>query len=479
MNYKMIRYFFGAMLLLEAAFMLIPTATALIYSEETTPFLATIGILLCLGIPSAAFKPKNTRIYAKEGFICVAAAWMLLSLFGALPFVISNAIPNYIDAFFETVSGFTTTGATILCEIESLPRGILLWRSLTHWFGGMGVLVFMLALFPSGDGQTIHLMRAEVPGPVKGKLVPKIKRTAMILYGIYFVLTVIQTVALLCTGMFFFDSLVNSFATAGTGGFSVKNQSIMSYGNPAAEWVIAVFMFIFGVNFNLFYLILIKHIREALKNEELRIYFAICLAATGAIALSTYKSFEGLEPCLRAAFFQVTSIMSTTGFATTDFNLWHVFPKTVLTVLMFIGACAGSTAGGLKVSRIIILFKSIGREVKHMLKPRSVNIIRVDGEVMPEENVKAALNYLTLYIVLMIASTVLVSTDGLSMETNISAVVTCINNVGPGFDTVGPMGNFSTYSGLSKIVLSLDMLLGRLEIMPMFILFSPMAWKKR
>ena len=479
MNYKMIRYFFGAMLLLEAAFMLTPTATAVIYSEETTPFLATIGTLLCLGIPSAAFKPKNTRIYAKEGFICVAAAWMLLSLFGALPFVISNAIPNYIDAFFETVSGFTTTGATILCEIESLPRGILLWRSLTHWFGGMGVLVFMLALFPSGDGQTIHLMRAEVPGPVKGKLVPKIKRTAMILYGIYFVLTVIQTVALLCTGMSFFDSLVNSFATAGTGGFSVKNQSIMSYGNPAAEWVIAVFMFIFGVNFNLFYLILIKHIREALKNEELRIYFAICLAATGAIALSTYKSFEGLEPCLRAAFFQVTSIMSTTGFATTDFNLWHVFPKTVLTVLMFIGACAGSTAGGLKVSRVIILFKSIGREVKHMLKPRSVNIIRVDGEVMPEENVKAALNYLTLYIVLMIASTVLVSTDGLSMETNISAVVTCINNVGPGFDTVGPMGNFSTYSGLSKIVLSLDMLLGRLEIMPMFILFSPMAWKKR
>lgn len=479
MNYKMIRYFFGIMLMLEAAFMLIPTATALIYSEDITPFIITIGILLFFGIPSVAFKPNNTRIYAKEGFICVAAAWILLSLFGALPFVISGAIPNYIDAFFETVSGFTTTGATILCEIESLPRGILLWRSFTHWFGGMGVLVFMLALFPSGDGQTIHLMRAEVPGPVKGKLVPKIKRTAMILYGIYFALTVVQTVALLCTGMPFYDSLVNSFATAGTGGFSVKNQSIMSYENPAAEWVIAVFMFIFGVNFNLFYLMLVKHIREVLKNEELRSYLIICLVATGAVALSTYKTFDGFEHCLRTSFFQVTSIISTTGFSTTDFNLWHIFPKTVLTVLMFIGACAGSTAGGLKVSRVMILFKSIRREIKHMLKPRSVNIIRIDGEVIPEENVKAALNYFALYIVLIIISTVLLSVDGLSMETNITAAVTCINNVGPGFDTVGPMGNFSTYSAFSKIVLSLDMLLGRLEIMPMFILFSPMAWKKR
>ena len=315
MNYKMIRYFFGIMLMLEAAFMLIPTATALIYSEDITPFIITTGILLFFGIPSVAFKPNNTRIYAKEGFICVAAAWILLSLFGALPFVISGAIPNYIDAFFETVSGFTTTGATILSEIESLPRGILLWRSFTHWFGGMGVLVFMLALFPSGDGQTIHLMRAEVPGPVKGKLVPKIKRTAMILYGIYFALTVVQTVALLCTGMPFYDSLVNSFATAGTGGFSVKNQSIMSYENPAAEWVIAVFMFIFGVNFNLFYLMLVKHIREVLKNEELRSYLIICLVATGAIALSTYKTFDGFEHCLRTSFFQVTSIISTTGFS--------------------------------------------------------------------------------------------------------------------------------------------------------------------
>lgn len=479
MNYRMLCYFFGLMLAIESALMLIPTGTAIIYSEDIMPFIYTIIILLAISLPAILLKPKNTRIYAKEGFICVAASWILLSLFGALPFVFSGSIPDFIDAFFETVSGFTTTGASILTEIESLPKGILLWRSFTHWVGGMGVLVFMLALFPSGDGQAIHLMRAEVPGPIKGKLVPKLKHTAMILYGIYIVLTAVQTICLLCTGMSFYDSAVNAFATAGTGGFSVKNQSILSYNNPAAEWIIAFFMLVFGVNFNLFYLILIKRAREVLKNEELRIYLIICLFATAAIAANTWDMFASAEECLRASFFQVTSIVSTTGFSTADFNLWPVFSKTIIAILMMIGACAGSTAGGLKVSRVIILIKSIFREIRHMLKPRSVNVVRVEGEVLPEENVRAAGNYLAIYIVLIITSVLLISFDGFSLETNFTAVLSCVNNIGPGLDTVGPMGNFSAFSAFSKIILSLDMLFGRLEIMPMLILFSPVAWKKR
>ncbi len=475
----MLCYFFGLMLLIESAFMLIPTGTAIIYGEDLMPFIDTLIILLAISVPAVLLKPKNTRIYAKEGFICVAASWILLSLFGALPFVFSGSIPNYIDAFFETVSGFTTTGASILSDIESLPKSVLLWRSFTHWVGGMGVLVFMLALFPSGDSQTIHLMRAEVPGPVKGKLVPKLRHTAMILYGIYILLTAIQTVLLLFTGMPFYDSLVNAFATAGTGGFSVKNQSILSYNNPAAEWIIASFMLIFGINFNMFYLFLIKRGKEVLKNEELRIYLLICVCATAAIAANTWNMFASADECLRASFFQVTSIVSTTGFSTADFNLWPIFSKTIIVVLMVIGACAGSTAGGLKVSRVIILAKSIFREIKHMLKPRSINVVRVEGEVLPEENVRAASNYLAIYITLIISSCIFISFDGFSLETNFTAVLSCINNIGPGMDTVGPMGNFSAFSAFSKIILSLDMLFGRLEIMPMLILFSPVAWKKR
>jgi len=479
MNYRMLSYFLGMILLLESAFMLIPTAVALVYGEDITPFLFTIIILLVISLPAVIFKPKNKRIYAREGFICVAASWILMSVFGALPFMFGGTVNSFVDAFFETVSGFTTTGASILTEVEILPKSILLWRSFTHWVGGMGVLVFMLALFPSGEEQTIHLMRAEVPGPVKGKLVPKLKHTAMILYGIYIVLTVVQTVLLLLTDMPLYDSVVNAFATAGTGGFSVKNQSILAYNNPAAEWIIGIFMIVFGINFNMFYLIIIKQIRDVLKNEELRVYLIICALSTAAIALNISNMYTGAEMSIRTAFFQVASIVSTTGFATADFNLWPVFSKTILLILMMLGACAGSTAGGLKVSRVLILAKNFVREVKHMLKPRSINVIRVDGEVMPEENVKAAGNYLALYLFLFIASCLLISFDDFSVETNLSAVMACLNNIGPGMDAVGPMSNFSSFSPFSKIILSLDMLFGRLEIMPMLILFSPHAWKKR
>lgn len=472
-------YLLGIIMLIEAALMMLPLTVSIIYGESVFPLLITIALLLVISVPFAVLKPKNTRIFAKEGFVTVAAGWILLSAFGALPFVISGAIPNYIDAFFETVSGFTTTGASILTEIETLPKGILFWRSFTHWIGGMGVLVFILAIIPSSGGQTIHLMRAEVPGPTKGKLVPKMRHTALILYAIYFVLTIIQIIALLLCRMPVYDAIVNSFATAGTGGFSVLNNSIAGYNNPAAEWVISVFMFIFGVNFNIYFFILIGKIKDAFKNEEFRAYLVLCITAVTAIAINTAHSFERLGDCIRASLFQVTTIMSTTGFATVNYDNWPEFSKSILVLLMIVGACAGSTAGGLKVSRILILFKSMIREIRHMLRPNSVNVIRMDGEPIPDETSRSATSYLAIYISLIALSALAISVDGFGVETNLTATLACINNIGPGLADVGPVGNFSGYSYFSKIILSLDMLFGRLEIMPMMILFSPMTWKKR
>ena len=475
----MIGYLLGIILLIEGVLMTLPLLVSIYYGENLMPFLITIGILLIISIPLAIFKPKNSRIYAKDGFVTVSAGWILLSLFGSLPFVLSGAIPNLIDAFFETVSGFTTTGATILSEIESLPRGILFWRSFTHWIGGMGVLVFILAILPSAGGQTMHLMRAEVPGPTKGKLVPKMKQTALILYGIYIVLTIVEIIALLLCGLPFYDATVTSFGTAGTGGFSVLNSSIAGYNNPAAEWVIAIFMLIFGVNFNLYFLILIGKAKDIFKSEELRAYLALCIAAVTAIAINTAHMFSGIGECIRASFFQVASIMTTSGFVTTDFGLWPVFSKTIIILLMIVGACAGSTAGGLKISRVLILLKSIVREIKHMLRPRSVNVVRLDGEVLPDETVRAASGYFTIYIALILATFTLISFDGFSFETNFTATLSCINNVGPMLGEIGPMGNFEGFSYFSKLLLSLAMLIGRLEIMPMIILFSPITWRKR
>ena len=475
----MIGYLLGAILMTEAALLLVPTAVALGYGESITPFLITIGILIAISLPNIIFKPKDKRIFAREGFVTVAAGWILMSAFGALPFVLDGAIPSYVDAFFETASGLTTTGATILSEIESLPRGVLFWRSLTHWIGGMGVLVFVLAVLPSANGQTMHLMRAEVPGPTKGKLVPKMRHTALILYGIYVALTVAMTIALLICRMPLYDAVVNSFATAGTGGFAVLNNSIAGYNSAAIEWVVAVFMLIFGINFNLFFFIIVGKIKDVFQNEELKTYLIICGVATAIISVNTYHVFNNLHDSIRSAFFQVTSIMSTAGFSTADFNLWPQLSRSIIVILMFIGACAGSTAGGLKISRVLILLKSVFYEIRRMLRPKSVNVVRLDGEVVSNETVHSATRYFVVYIAIMLSSFLLISIDNFSFETNFTAVITCLNNVGPGLDVVGPVGNFSGFSIFSKIVLSLTMLIGRLEIMPMIILFSPFAWKKR
>ena len=422
MNYRMLGYLLGMILGTEAALLLAPTAVALIYREACSPFLLTAGILLAVAIPLILQKPKNTRIYAKEGFVCVALGWILLSAFGALPFTISGAIPHYVDAFFETVSGFTTTGATILPAVEGLPLGILFWRSFTHWIGGMGILVFVLAILPSAGGSAIHLMRAEVPGPTKGKLVPRMRHSALILYGIYVVLTLMQTVILCFTGFPFFDALVTSFSTAGTGGFALKDLSIAGYANPAAEWVIAVFMFLFGVNFNLYFFILIRRFREVLRSEELRTYFLICAAAVTCIVLNTLHMFENLGDCIRTVFFQVSSIMTTTGFVSVDYTLWPAFSKSVLLILMIFGACAGSTAGGLKISRCIIIFKNIAREFRRILHPRAVTVTRLDGEPLSDDTCHAASNYFSLYFVLLFSSFLLVSLGGFGIEKSWAAV---------------------------------------------------------
>ncbi len=479
MNYRMLGYLLGIIMMIEAALLALPAAVALVCREPIIPFLITMGILLALAAPLVHRKPKDRRIYPKEGFVCVASAWLVMSVLGALPFVFSGAIPSYIDALFETASGFTTTGATVLTEIESLPRGILFWRSFTHWIGGMGVLVFMLAIMPSEGGQSMYLLRAEVAGPTKDKLVPKMRQSAMILYGIYVSLTVLETVLLLCTGMPLFDAVTNAFSTAGTGGFSVKNTSIAAYANPAAEWIIAIFMLLFGVNFNIYFLLLLRRFGKALKNEELRVYLLITLGVTAVITLNTVKSAESVGNAVRAAFFQVTSIFSTTGFATVDYEVWPMLSQSLLWLLLLFGACAGSTTGGLKLSRVLILIKNSFRELKHLLHPRSVNVVRIDGEAIPESTLRSVTSYLAIYLSLLTASTVLLSIGETPLLTNLTATMTCLNNVGPGFELIGPSESFAFFSPLAKLWLTLVMIVGRLEIMPMLILLSPSVWRRR
>lgn len=479
MNYKMVLKTVGRLLWAEAAFLCLPLLVSLYYSENLFHiYLIVIGLLVVAGAVMNLPKPKKRTIYAREGFVIVSLSWIILSFFGALPFVLSGEIPSVVDAVFETVSGFTTTGASILNNIEVLPKSLLFWRSFTHWIGGMGILMFVLAFIPQKDMQSMHIMRAEVPGPSVGKLVSKTMVTARILYVIYAVFTVAEIIALLCCDMPLFDSVTTTFATAGTGGFSVKNASIAAYNSLPAEIVITLFMLLFGVNFNLFYLILIKQFKRAFKSEELWTYLGIILVSVGIITVNIMPLVNSFGDALRQAGFQVASIITTTGFVTADFNQWPMLSQTILVMLMFIGACAGSTGGGLKVGRIIILFKSGIRELRRAINPRRVKSIRLDSAVLEKETVSATCIYFVVYMLIIAVSILFVSLNNFDFTTTFTSVITCINNVGPGLSLVGPVENFSDMSILSKLILSADMLVGRLEVLPMIILFIPSTWKK-
>lgn len=480
MNYRMIIKLLGRIAGIEAVLMVIPMFVSLAYGESVKGFAVGIAVAVAVcAVFTLATRHSDRKIFSKEGLTSVALCWVLISLIGAIPFVVDGAIPNYIDAVFETVSGFTTTGSSILTDVEALGKGMLFWRSFTHWIGGMGILVFMMAVMPMSKEYSMHIMRAEVPGPEVGKLIPKIQRSSLILYLIYVFLTFAETVALLLCKMPLVDSVVHAFGTAGTGGFGIKNASVGAYGSPAVETVIAVFMVAFGVNFNIYFLLLIRKLRTALFNEELRWYLGIVAFATVTIAYNLRNVYNSVAECFRYSFFQVASVISTTGYSTADFDKWPEYSKIVLMLIMFIGACAGSTAGGLKVSRVMILLKSSIVEIRHMLHPRSYNIIRVNGKNVGKETLHNVLVFFSLYIMILSGSCVVIAAlDGFDLVTTFTSVATCISNVGPGLSLVGPTGNFSIFSPVSKILLSICMLMGRLEIFPMVILFYPSTWKK-
>ena len=477
----MIGFVIGRILLTEAALLMLPTAVAAVYGEAVLPFLIPALLLAVIGLALGLKAPKRSSLYARDGFAVVALAWVLMSAFGAMPFVISGDIPHFVDAFFETVSGFTTTGASILTEIEPLGRGVLFWRSFTHWVGGMGVLVFVMAILPmsAGDGHGMHLMRAEVPGPSVGKLVSRMGDTAKILYGIYLAMTVIEIVLLLLGGMPLFDACIHAFGTAGTGGFSSRNISVGAYDSAYFDVVIGVFMLLFGVNFNLYYFLLIKRFRDVFRSEELRAYLLIVGAAVAAIAADIVHIYGTVGRSLRYAFFQVASIITTTGFATADFNTWPEFSRAILVILMFVGACAGSTGGGVKVARVVILCKTSLGDMRKMLHPNAVTTVRFEGKPLTDRTIRSVHLFLTVYILIFTVSVLLLSLDRFDLTTTFTAVAACINNIGPGLEVVGPMGNYAQFSPAAKLLLSFDMLVGRLEIFPMLLLFAPSIWKRR
>ena len=481
MNIKMVFRTVGRISQVAALLLLIPAVVAIIYKETEQFFaffitaIAAFAIGLFIGLIT---KTKNRVIYAKDGFAITALAWIVMALVGAVPFVISGDIPSYIDAVFETVSGFTTTGASILTNVEAMSRSMLFWRSFTHWIGGMGVLVFIMAIIPNLTDRSIHIMRAEMPGPVIGKLVPRVKDTAKILYLIYIFLTVLQTVLLLAGGMSLFDSLVHTFGTAGTGGFGTKADSIASY-SPYCQWVIAIFMLIFGVNFNLYYLLLLRRIRTALKSGELWCYISIVFVSVAAITVNIAPIYKNFSTALRNSTFQVASIISTTGFATADFDLWPGLSKAILLLLMFCGACAGSTAGGLKVSRVVMLFKSVTKEIRKMLHPRSIGKVHFEGKSVEDSTLSSVSTYFVIYMICFFMIFLLISFEPFGLESNFSAVAACFNNIGPGFSAVGPTASYAGYTGFSKIILSFAMLLGRLEIFPIVVFLSPRTWMKK
>ena len=475
----MILHILGKMMGVEGLLLLIPALVGLICQEKCAVyFVITAAVLAVIFLLTGRKKPENTMLYGKDGLLIVSSAWILWSRFGALPFFLSGSIPNYMDAFFETVSGFTTTGSTILKDVEVLPQCMTFWRSLTHWVGGMGVLVFVMVLTNLDKQSSIHLMRAEVPGPEKDKLVPKSRTTAQILYGMYFILTAIQVVLLLLGGMNLFDSLIHAFGTAGTGGFSNYADSVGHFDSAYLDGVISVFMILFGINFNLYFFLAVREFKLVFKNEELRAYLLIISGAVVMIMINIYPIYGSVAEAFRYSAFQVASIITTTGYATADYMLWPEFSRCVLVALMIIGACASSTGGGIKVSRLLISLKSIYKEIKQMLHPKSVNVVKLNKKKLGEDTIRNVYVYLLAYITLAIVSVLIVSLDNFDFETTVGSVITALGNVGPGLGMTGPVGSFADYSLLAKFVFCLDMLAGRLEIFPFLMLFS-YVWRKK
>ena len=479
MKYSIVLYILGCVLKFESAFLVLPALGGLIYREHASvSYLAVAVLCLILGVLLTHKKPRSTNLYTREGFVAVALSWIIMSIFGAIPFVLTGDIPFYVDALFETISGFTTTGSSILTDVESISKASLFWRSFSHWIGGMGVFVFIMAILPMMGGSTMNLMKAESPGPSVSKLVPHVKDTAKILYGIYIAITICEATILRALGMPLFDSLTTTFGTVGTGGFGIRNDSIAGY-SPAIQITITVFMILSGINYTAYFYILTGKIKELFKIEEVRWNLAIIYGSVAVITWNVRSLYPTFSETLRHAFFQVGSIITTTGYATTDFDLWPALSKTLLVTLMFIGACAGSTSGGIKVSRILILLKTIRKELSLIIHPRQVKKIRMDGHPVDHETLRSANVFLVVYFVLLLTSMLLISVDEFDFSTNFTSVVTVLNNIGPGLNLVGPTQNFSIFSPFSKFVLMFDMLAGRLELVPMMILLMPSTWKRK
>ena len=479
MNYSIVLYILGCVLKFESAFLVLPALVGLIYQEKASvSYLAVAVLCLVLGMLLTHKKPHSTNLYTREGFVTVALSWIIMSIFGAIPFVLTGDIPFYVDALFETISGFTTTGSSILSDVESISKASLFWRSFSHWIGGMGVFVFIMAILPLMGGSTINLMKAESPGPSVSRLVPHVKDTAKILYRIYLVITIIEIVLLCIFGMPMFDSLTLTFGTVGTGGFGIHNDSIAGY-SPVLQNIITVFMILSGVNYVAYFYIMTKQLKEIFKVEEIRVYFGIILGAGTFIALNIRSLYGSLGEAFRHAFFQVGSIITTCGYATTDFDLWPETSKMILVLLMFIGACAGSTGGGFKISRLLILCKAIPKQLSLVIHPREVKVIRMDGKPIDHNTLRSTNVYLAIYFFILLVSTLLISVDNFNLTTNFTAVASTLNNIGPGLDGVGPTRNFGMYSDFSKFVLMFDMLAGRLELYPLLILFMPSLWRRK
>lgn len=479
MNYRIVFYILGKVIIFLGLFLLLPFAVALIYQEKSgIYFLITAIISLVVGLLLSYKKPKDKRFYAREGFVVVALSWIVMSIIGACPFFFSGEIPSMVDAVFEIASGFTTTGASILTRVEDLSKCMLFWRSFSHWIGGMGVIVFIMAIIPMAGANNMHLLRAESSGSNVGKLVPKMKQTAIILYGIYMALTVVMFVCLHISGMKVFENLCTTFGTAGTGGFGIVSDSIAGC-TDVQQWIITIFMFIFGVNFSFYYLIIFRKLGQALKMEEVRWYFILYIGAVLLVTIDIVDIIGNTGDALRHSAFQVSSLMTTTGFSTINYEVWPSFSKGILLLVMFLGGCAGSTAGGIKISRIIIGFKSVAKEVKKLIHPQRVKITKMDGKAISDDTTRMVSIYFIIYIAIYVFSLIIISIDNFDFETNFTAVAATLNNIGPGFGEVGPAGNFSLFSPISKIVLTIDMLIGRLEIFPILLLFMPSTWKNK